>query len=220
MSAPTDGSTGSVIPPRAARKLTPDLARGVMLLLLVVLGYRAGRAGPLDDPAEHKRLLTKIAMVGIGVSVISAVPSALTAVGMLSPGTITEGSYLALQVLTGVLGGAGYAALFALWSIRLDRAQGPLTRSVAAMGKRSLTFYLLNSVPVAVVLHTQLVGLGDVVGTTGALLVAAPAWSVSPLAAAFLESRDRPGPLDQLMRRCVHRGRRARRLAVEKGASS
>ncbi|MGW9556070.1 DUF418 domain-containing protein [Nocardiopsis sp. NPDC055551] len=190
------------------------------LLLLVVLGYRAGRSGLLDDPAAHKGLLTKIAVIGIGVSVLSAVPSALTAVGVLSPDVITEGLYMALQVLTGVLGGAGYAALFALWSIRLDRTQGPLTMSVAAMGKRSLTFYLLNSVLVAVALHTQLVGLGDAVGAAGALVVAALAWSVSLLVAAFLESRDHPGPLDQLMRRCVYGGRRARRLAVEKGKSS
>lgn len=190
------------------------------LLLLVVLGYRAGRAGLLDDPVGHKGLLTKIAVIGIGVSVLSAVPSALTAVGVISPDVIAEGLYMALQVLTGVLGGAGYAALFALWSIRLDRNQGALTRSVAAMGKRSLTFYLLNSVLVAVVLHTHLVGLGDVVGAAGALLVAASAWSVSLQAASFLESRNRPGPLDQLMRRAVYGGRKVRRLAAEKGSSS
>ena len=195
------------------------LAFAYPLLLLVVLGYRAGRAGLLDDPAAHQGLLTKIAVFGIGVSVLGAVPSALSAVGVISPDMITEGLLMALQVLTGVLGGAGYAALFALWSIRLDRTQGPLTESVAAMGKRSLTFYLLNSVLVAVVLHTDLVGLGDVVGAAGALLVATLAWSMSLLAAAFLESRNRPGPLDQLMRRGVYGGRRARRLAADKGSS-
>lgn len=189
------------------------------LLLLVVLGYRAGRAGLLDDPATHKGLLTKVAVIGIGVSVLSAVPSALSALGVISPDMITEGLFMALQVLTGVLGGAGYAALFALWSIRLDRTQGPLTKSVAAMGKRSLTFYLLNSVLVAVVLHTDLVGLGDTVGAAGALLVATLAWSMSLLAAAFLESRNRPGPLDQLMRRGVYGGRRARRHAAGKGST-
>ena len=39
-------------------------------------------------------------------------------------------------------------------------------------------------------------------------------------AASFLESRNRPGPLDQLMRRAVYGGRKVRRLAAEKGSSS
>ncbi|GAB3736326.1 DUF418 domain-containing protein [Nocardiopsis nanhaiensis] len=181
------------------------------LLLLVVIGYRAGRAGLLDDPAAHRSFLTKVAVVGITVSVLSAVPSALTAQGVLAPDVVTEGLFMGLQVLTGVFGGAGYAALFALWGTRLERTRGPLTRAVAAMGERSLTFYILNSVLVAVALQPDLVGLGTVVGGAGALLVAALAWSVSLALAAWLAVRNRPGPLDQMMRRCVYGGRKARR---------
>lgn len=173
------------------------------LLLLVVLGYRAGRAGLLDDPAAHRPFLTRVAVGGIAVSVLCAAPSALTAVGALSPNVATGGLFMGLQVLTGVLGGAGYAALFALWSLRLEHSRGPLTTAVAAMGQRSLTFYILNSVLVAVVLHPDLVGLGTRAGGAGALLVAALAWSISLLLATWLESTGRPGPLDQLMRRCI-----------------
>ncbi|WP_026119384.1 DUF418 domain-containing protein [Nocardiopsis ganjiahuensis] len=185
------------------------------LLLLVVLGYRAGRAGLFDDPAAHRSLLTKVAVGGISVSVLSALPIALTAQGVLSPDAVTEGLFMALQVLGGVLGGAGYAALFAVWGIRLERIRGPLSRAVAAMGQRSLTFYILNSVLVAVVLQPDLVGLGTSTGAAGALLVAATAWTVSLALATWLELRNRPGPLDQLMRRCVYGGRRARGAAVE-----
>ena len=180
------------------------------LLILVVLGYRAGRAGLLDDPAAHRGFLTRVAVVGTSLSVLGALPVALTVQGLLSPGALTEGLAMGLQVLSGVLGGAGYAALFALWGIRLERRSSPLARAVAAMGQRSLTFYILNSVLVAVVLHPDLLGLGTRVGGFGALLVAALAWSVSLVLAAWLEVRNRPGPLDQLMRRCVHGGRRAR----------
>lgn len=186
------------------------------LLILVVLGYRAGRAGLLDDPEAHRGFLTRVAVVCTSVSVLGALPTALTVQGVLSPGALTEGLYMALQVLSGVLGGAGYAALFALWGIRLERRKGPLAGAVAAMGQRSLTFYLLNSVLVAVMLHPDLVGLGTQAGPFGALLVAALAWSVSLVLAAWLEVRNRPGPLDQLMRRCVHGGRKARRTAVSK----
>ncbi|MEU2945486.1 DUF418 domain-containing protein [Nocardiopsis alba] len=177
------------------------------LLLLVVLGYLAGRAGLLDDPAAHRGLLVKVAVFGVGLSVLGAVPSALTSLGYLSPDTVTGGLFMGAQVLTGVLGGAGYAALFALWGTRLEADPGPAVRAVAAMGKRSLTFYLLNSVLVAILLHPDLVGLGSEVGSAGALLVAALVWSISLVLAALLAARGRPGPLDLLMRRCVHGGR-------------
>ncbi|MFD3686393.1 DUF418 domain-containing protein [Nocardiopsis sp. NPDC058631] len=178
------------------------------LFLLVVLGYRAGRAGLLDGPASHRTLLTRIAVVGVAVSVAGALPSALEAVGAFDAGTVGGGLLMALQVLTGVFGGAGYAALFTLWAIRLDRTRGPLTRAVAAVGRRSLTFYILNSVLVAVVLHPDLVGVGSRVGGFGALVVATLAWLVGLGLAAWLARSGRPGPLDALMRRLVHGGRR------------
>ncbi|MBP2368625.1 DUF418 domain-containing protein [Pseudonocardia parietis] len=184
------------------------LAVGFPLFLLVVLGYRAARADLLDDPAAHRGLLTRIAAGGIGVSVLGAVPAALTVTGVLAPGALTGGLVLGLQVLTGVAGGAGYAAAFALLSIRLQAAPGPLTRAASAMGRRSLTFYLLNSVLVAAVLHPDLGGLGEHVGSAGALLVAAAVWSVSLLLADRLGAAGRPGPLDHLMRRLVHREQR------------
>lgn len=174
------------------------------LLLLVVLGYRAGRAGLLDDPEAHRTLLTRIAVVGVAVSVAGALPSSLEAVGALAPGTPAGGLLMGLQVLTGVCGGAGYAALFALWAIRLERTGGALTRAVAAVGRRSLTFYILNSVLVTVVLHPDLAGVGTRVGGFGALVVATLAWLVSLGLAAWLARSGRPGPLDALMRRLVH----------------
>jgi uncharacterized membrane protein YeiB len=181
------------------------------LLLLVVLGYLAGRAGLLDDPVAHRALLTRIAVGGVAVSLAGALPSALVAVGAVAVDAdgLAAGLLMGLQVLTGVCGGAGYAALFTLWSIRLERTGGPLTGAVAAMGRRSLTFYLLNSVLVAVALHPELVGLG--VGGAGALAVAALAWAVSLSLAVWLERMGRPGPMDALMRRLVHGGGPRRR---------
>ncbi|MFE3457970.1 DUF418 domain-containing protein [Nocardiopsis aegyptia] len=176
------------------------------LLLLVVLGYLAGRAGLLDDPVAHRALLTRIAVGGVAVSLAGALPSALVAVGAVDAGGLAVGLFMGLQVLTGVCGGAGYAALFTLWSIRLDRTGGVVTRAVAAVGRRSLTFYLLNSVLVAVALHPELMGLGTRVGGAGALAVAALAWCVSLVLAAWSERTGRPGPMDALMRRLVHGG--------------
>lgn len=185
----------------------PIVAIAYPLLLLVALGYRAGRAGLLDDPVKHRTLLKWIAAIGVTVSVAGALPLALAVVGVLSPEPATRGLVMGLQVMTGVFGGAGYAALFTLWAIRLERTRGPLTRAVAAVGQRSLTCYLLNSALVAIVLHPDLVGFGPRLGVFGALIVGLMAWLVSLIVAAWLQRAGRPGPADALLRSLVHRDR-------------
>ncbi|WP_082398915.1 MULTISPECIES: DUF418 domain-containing protein [unclassified Pseudonocardia] len=181
------------------------VALGYPLFLLVVLGYLAGRAGLLDDPGAHRPLLRRIAGGGVAVSVAGAVPAALTAVGVLAVPPVTGGLLLALQVLTGVAGGAGYAALFALWGLRVEAAPGRIVRAVASAGRRSLTCYLLNSALVALLLQPDLVGLGPSAGAAGALLVAAFVWTATVLLADRLERAGRPGPADALLHRLVHR---------------
>lgn len=179
------------------------LALAYPLLLLVALGILAGRARLLDDPRAHRRVLGRIAGAGIAISVLGALPSALIAVGALEVAAWLTGLLNGLQILTGVAGGAGYAALFALISIPLESRRGPLTDAVAAIGKRSLTFYLLNSVLVAVILHPELVGVGRHVGPFGALVTATLVWAAGLVIATVLERRNRPGPLEQLMGRLV-----------------
>jgi uncharacterized membrane protein YeiB len=181
------------------------IALAYPLFLLVALGFAAGRRGLLDDPAAHRPLLRRIAVGGIAVSLLGALPAALVGAGVLQLGVLPTGLLLALQVLTGVCGGAGYAAAFALLALRLDARRGPLTRAVAAVGQRSLTCYLFDSVAVAVILHHDLLGLGAHVDSLGALAVALVVWLTAVALAAQLDRAGRPGPADALLRRLVHR---------------
>ncbi|ANY08992.1 DUF418 domain-containing protein [Pseudonocardia sp. HH130630-07] len=180
------------------------VAVGYPLFVLVVLGYLAARAGLLDDPGAHRALLRRVAAGGIAVSVAGAVPMVLLVLGVVAAGPVAAGLLAALQILTGVAGGAGYAAAFALWGLRAERAPGRGVRVVAAAGRRSLTCYLLNSVLVAVLLHRDLIGLGPQVGAAGALAVAAAVWVLTVLLADRLDRAGRPGPLDAVMHRLVH----------------
>ncbi|OLT25010.1 hypothetical protein BJF83_05975 [Nocardiopsis sp. CNR-923] len=176
------------------------------LLLLVALGFWAGRRKLLDDPAAHRVLLTRVAVVGTAASVLGALPAALVTVGVLSPGPVSTGLLLALQVLTGVFGGAGYAAVFGLLGLRFGDRRGPIVRAVAAVGQRSLTFYLANSVLVAVILHPDLGGLGARVGAFGALCTAFAVWLLAVCVAAWMDRTGRRGPVDALLRALVYRG--------------
>lgn len=173
------------------------------LLFTVVLGYRAGRARLFEQTTSRHSLLRGVAVGGVGTSVIGALPASLVAVGAVDPGPAATGLLLGLQVLTGVAGGAGYAACFALGAELLQRLVPQLTRAVAAVGKRSLTFYILNSTVVALILHPELVGVGPRVGASGAIGVAALTWSAGVVLASWLERTGQPGPLEQLMRRGI-----------------
>jgi uncharacterized protein len=113
------------------------------LLFLVILGYRAGRMRLFENTAAHRTRLRLLAWGGIGVSLAGALPIGLVSIGVLQPDRTVTGLLMGLQVLTGIAGGAGYAACFALgalavaavvWSVgvalavRLERAgrTGPL----------------------------------------------------------------------------------------------
>lgn len=176
------------------------------LLLLVILGYRAGRARLFEKVVERRPLLRTVAWAGVTVSVAGAVPTALAMMGLFRPDPAIAGLMMGVQVLTGVAGGAGYAACFALGADRLAAHVPSVTGAVAAVGRRSLTFYILNSVLVTVVLHVDLGGRAVPVGHFGALVVATLAWCVSVVVAVWLERAGRPGPLEALMRRLVDTG--------------
>ncbi|GAB3691225.1 hypothetical protein GCM10028793_09360 [Nocardiopsis oceani] len=125
--------------------------------------------------------------------------------GTLRAEWLSQGALMAVQVLTGVLGGAGYAAAFRLLSIRLDSRRGPVVRAAASAGQRSLTVYLLNSVLVTAILHPQLGGAGPRLDSLGALCVGGTVWLVGVAVAARLERIGNRGPADTLMRRLVRR---------------
>lgn len=171
------------------------------LLVLVILGYMAGKARLLEDPLRHRTLLVRTAVTGIAASILGAVPSMLVMLGMIETGWVADGIMMSLQILTGIAGGAGYVALFALFSEKIVAVWRSGAGAVMATGKRSLTFYLLNSVLVAVILHPDLVGVRT--GTLGALGVATAVWLVSLALAVLLERAGRAGPMETLMKKVV-----------------
>ena len=200
------GSLGDWIYRLSSLVVTPPfLAVSYPLFLAVVLGYLAGRRKLLDEPRTHRRQLKRIAVGGIVLSIAGALPAALISVGGWDPGTTTAGLVRALQVLTGVAGGAGYAALFGLIGARMGQATGMISQAVIAVGQRSLTCYLLNSVLVALILHPDLIGLGTRVDEAGALLTALAVWMATSVLALLLARADRQGPLDALMRHLIQR---------------
>lgn len=175
------------------------------MVILVVLGIRLGRKGWLQDPDSHVPALRKAAAIGVSVSVAGALPLTLAGLDVLEVPDEAFMPLFGLQILTGVAAGVGYAALFALIGRRLQRRPGAVTKALAAAGQRSLSVYLFCSVGVAVLLHPDLIGLGDHLHRAGAMAVAFGVWAVGVALAAWLAAKGRKGPADALLRKLAYR---------------
>lgn len=201
------------LPERLAVWLGASITMPLVLTVTVPMltGLLWARRGLLDRPAEHRRELTRIAAVGIPAAWLGGLPLALTPLGVwpdpVSP-LLTTGVHLA----TGVLGGLGYAALLGLVAARLEGRAGALpapARALSALGRMSLSGYLLLTALMAPLLAGWGLGLGRDLGTAASLGIAAAAWLVALALAVVLDRAGRRGPAELLLRRITHGPRRA-----------
>ena len=186
--------------------LTPVGMLGVFSAALV--GVWAARRGVLEDPARHRPLLRRTAVIGLAVAVLGGLPMGLAVGGSWTPGDLTAlWAVSALHAVTGIAGGLGYAALIGLLAARIKGEPGPLVRAVAATGERSLSAYLFQSAVFVALLAPYTLGLGATLGTAAVSLLALATWLVSVLLADALRRAGRRGPAETLLRRLTYRRR-------------
>jgi uncharacterized membrane protein YeiB len=207
--------------------------QGVLVLvvpMMLLLAFWAGRRRILENPGEHLPLLRRVAVVGITIGWLGPLPAALDHVGFLDVPDHAAWVFYPVQFLTGFFGGLGYVALFGLighWvaqrrtgapSRNLLDTDGPFAGSVQAVGKRSLTSYLLQSVLCAPILAAWGFGLGEHLTSSTMLLFAVGVWALTVAFAVWQERTGRRGPAEVALRRLVY-GRPAQRPApVQPGA--
>lgn len=175
----------------------------------VAIGVLAARAGHLDEPERHRRLLVRTAVLGIGAAVLLGLPLALMAAQLWDGGSVA-GALLAgaAHGLGGYLGGLGYAAAFGLLAIRVTRrGAGPATRALLACGRRSLSCYLAQSLAF-VFLPAWTFGVGARIGVWEAALAGLGAWLVILAVAGVSERQCLRGPAEVLLRRLTYGPRR------------
>ncbi|MFC7623156.1 DUF418 domain-containing protein [Microlunatus sp. GCM10028923] len=186
------------------------LALGVVLVLpAVILGIWAARRRLLEQPEQHRRMLLGVAVGSTLVALAGAVPAILIQTGTW-PEPPVAGVALAtfLQPLTGFIGGIGVIGFIAAAAPAVERRPGLLSTALQALGRRSLTFYLFQSVIFVAVCSPYGLGLGDRLGITGASVLAVITWVVSLLLAELMRRRGHRGPAELLLRRLVRLGGR------------
>ncbi|MFI5914031.1 DUF418 domain-containing protein [Dactylosporangium sp. NPDC051541] len=171
-------------------------------IVIVWLGIWAARRRVLEEPSRHRRLLRRTAWVGLGISTVGAAPYALMSAGVVHASTGTVEAMARVHAITGEYGGAGYVALFGLLALRFGGRAPRILAPVVALGQRSLSGYLLQSVCWLVLFAPFALNLG---GTWAALAAAVVVWTVSALAAHALSVRGQRGPAEVLLRKFAYR---------------
>jgi uncharacterized membrane protein YeiB len=193
--------------------------QGLLVLvvpMMLLLAFWAGRRRILENPGEHLPLLRRVAVVGITIGWLGPLPSALDHVGFIDVPDHAAIVFYPVQFLTGFFGGLGYVALFGLLGHRVAQRRtgapsrnllvtdGPFAGAVQAVGKRSLTSYLLQSVLCAPILTAWGFGLGEHLTSWSMLLFAALVWALTVAFAVWQERTGRRGPAEVLLRRLVY----------------
>ncbi|MDX6249685.1 MAG: uncharacterized protein QOF10_3045 [Kribbellaceae bacterium] len=216
---PSDGSMATSSEPPDASMLPPDLFTGFaerigvqpVIALLGPIGFAcpflvgvwAGRRRILERPEQHVTLLSWTALLGIGTAVLGAQPVSLMLAGVTDqPSAINV--FGPLHDATGTLGGFGYAALIALIALRIEARRAPITQAIAAVGQRSLTCYLVQSVVWALAFTPYLGDLSDKLTVTATALLALATWLLTIGLAELMRHADYRGPLEILIRKFTY----------------
>ncbi|TDQ47237.1 DUF418 domain-containing protein [Actinorugispora endophytica] len=179
-----------------------------------LMGLLAARHRVLDEPSRHLPLLRRVAAVGIPVGWAAGAVLALQHVGAVDTGYETVLS--TAHFFTGIFTGVGYAALFGLVAHRITTrgARDSLpVRGLVALGRRSLSGYLAQSLVFAPFLAAWGLGLGAHLSSWSAALVALATWAATVAAALLMDRAGVRGPAETLLRGLSYRRPRPVRAA-------
>lgn len=182
-----------------------------------LMGVLAARHRILDEPARHLVLLRRLALWGIAAGWTTGAALALAHTGVVDIAAVTVLS--TLHFFAGIFTGVGYAALFGLIAHRLSgraAASGRPVRWIGALGRRSMSGYLVQSLAWGPVLAAWGLGLGAHLSSWSVALFAVAVWAMTVVLAGAMERRGMRGPAEVALRALTYRA--AGPPAVEKVA--
>ncbi|NAZ85150.1 DUF418 domain-containing protein [Kineococcus sp. T90] len=218
VAAPGSADAGAFAVPRPAAIENPLLAavarlgfwlvlfptQGLLALvtpIAILVAFLAARRQVLEHPAQHLPLLRRTAAVGIAVGWSAGLLIALQNLGALGIDRSLDFGFLLVQLVSGLACGIGYAALFGVLAARWGDRRGRVATALQAVGRRSMTCYLAQSVVFAPLMSAWGLGLGRHLSSWSIALIALAIWAATVLLALALERAGRRGPAETLLRR-------------------
>lgn len=165
------------------------------------------RTGWLQRPWDHRVTLGRVFVWTAVANLVVNLPWVLAVARVWEP---SDGLLIAVGLghrLSGLTMGLGYICLFGwLAAVLHDRPRGMVLTGITAVGERSLTCYLLQSVAFAPLLSVWGLGWGAHLGTATATALATGVWAATVVIALWMHRAGRRGPMEVLLRRVAHRG--------------
>ncbi|NQD66914.1 DUF418 domain-containing protein [Bacillus haikouensis] len=168
----------------------------------VLIGILLARFQVIDHPKSHNKALITTAIIGLLLSTAGGIPMALmSSLFWTNYNDVMEVTAKSLHTITGYAGGVGWTALIGLLAIKLDEKSGRFTEAIAALGQRSLSFYLFQSILFVFMLAPYAGGLGGNISQLGSDFIAVFVWILSIAAANYLHQRSIRGPFETFLRK-------------------
>lgn len=169
----------------------------------ILMGFWFGQLDVLIQPEKNLAFLKKLMVIGGVISVLGSVPLLLINEIWFPPYFIA-GVINGIHVMTGLFGGLFYVGLFGILGYTIINP-GTFTQMIAAVGKRSLTFFCAYEIFIVVFLSPIAFNLGAYLSITTGFLFSLALWGAGLVSAYMLETRNMQGPLEWLMRRLVYK---------------
>lgn len=164
----------------------------------VYIGIWMGNKNVLIKPATHIRTLKQMTVWGLTLSLAGALPLVLIN-DIWFPDLFIAGLIYGLHMITGLAAGIGYSGLFGLLALSIQHRRR-IVESIAAMGKRSLTFFVMHECLIVITMSPVAFDLGAHLNMTTAVILGAAIWIATLFLAYMMEKKQINGPLEQAMR--------------------
>lgn len=176
------------------------------ILPLMILGFVAARKGVHRRPREFEGVLRSWVFLSAAVIIIIGLPTGLSAVGILP--SAWEPAFFGANQAFGYLTGPGIAAgvLLACQGLQAQSDEGLHERSlplsmVIALGKRSMSGYILQSMLFFLICLPFTFGIGAGIGAFAQMMIALGVWITTLVAAWLCELAGKNGPVEAVHRR-------------------
>lgn len=165
----------------------------------ICLGVLIAGTQIIQRPAKHLKLLTATAVLGLGAGVISAIPHARGLIhhDLDGAGAIANAIFRA----GGVFGALGWLAAIAAAVGYGFATRGAFARVTTAVGRRSMTCYLGQTLLFLLVFSTSdLLGITNSIGDVEAVFISLLAYGITAAYALHLDKANKRGPAESLLR--------------------
>lgn len=176
---------------------------GLVMPAAFLIGIIAARHRVLDEPGRHLSLLRRTAVIGLALGWGLGSLQALLHLGVLV--VPNPSAMVSFHLFTGIFAGVGVAALFGLIAHRVGARRPLPVRALVALGRRSLSGYLAQSLIFVPVLAAWGLGLGAHLTSASAMLVGIGVWLLTVVVAYRLDVAGVRGPAEVLLRRLTYR---------------